>query len=182
MKKTIIAAALALAMLIPAGARAEAPITLVLAGGDGSNVISIGLSADGRSYVIDSNGVLEVGSPVCSNPVDNQNELVCQATAVAAFEVNAGAGADTITVSRSVPAPTTLRGGAGNDDLSGGAGNDKLIGGDGNDRLVGRAGDDALYGGEGADTLIGCSGDDILRGGNGADMLNGSSGVDELTQ
>jgi Ca2+-binding RTX toxin-like protein len=182
MKKAILTAAMALAMMAPAGARAEPPITLVLAGGPGSNAISIGLSPDGRSYVIDSNGALDIGSPVCSNPPGNPNELVCQAMQVAAVEVNAGGGDDTIAVSRAVPIPTTLRGGSGNDHLSGGGAADRITGGAGDDRLVGRAGDDALYGGEGADTLVGCSGDDILRGGPGVDVLLGGSGVNDVAQ
>lgn len=182
MKKTILTAAVAFAMFAPSGAQAEGSFTLVLAGEAGPNAISIGLSADGRSYAIDSNGLLDVGGSVCSNPPENLNELICQASAISSFEVNAGGGDDTIVVSKAVPIPTTLRGGPGNDYLAGGSAADKLVGGDGNDRLIGRAGNDALYGGNGEDTLIGCSGDDILRGGPGADALIGGPGVNDESQ
>lgn len=182
MKKTILIAVLALAACAPAGARADDSFTLILAGEAGPNIITIALSADGRSYLIDSNGPLEIGSPVCASPLGNPNELVCQASAIAGFEVNAGAGDDVITVARSVPVSATLRGGPGNDSLSGGGAGDKLSGGDDNDRLVGRAGDDALYGGNGNDTLLGCGGNDILRGGLGVDALTGGSGVNDLIQ
>jgi len=132
--------------------------------------------------VIDSIVPLEVGGSVCSNPPGIDTQLVCQATAISSFEVNAGGGDDTVTVSRAVPIPITLRGGPGNDNLSGGSGADKLIGGEGNDRLVGRAGDDSLFGGNGDDTLIGCSGNDILRGGPGTDVLHGGAGSNDELQ
>src|SRR5438445_11550141 len=48
---------------------------LVLAGGSGPDVIHISLSADGRSYLIDSSTALEAGGAVCANPPDNPDEL-----------------------------------------------------------------------------------------------------------
>ena len=184
MKKLFLFAALLLAaqFSVASPAHGMGTYNVVLAGGVEANTISIQLSADGRSYLIDSIVPLEVGGSVCANPPGVSNELVCQASAVGSFEVNSGAGDDTVAVSRTVPIPITLRGGPGNDMLSGGGGPDKLIGGDGDDRLVGRGGNDALYGGEGNDTLIGCSGDDILRGDGGADVLLGGSGVNDERQ
>jgi Ca2+-binding RTX toxin-like protein len=184
MRKFFLFGVLLLAAQIPLSGSSGAAETysIVLAGGAESNAISIQLSPDGRSYVIDSIVPLEVGGSVCSNPPGVSNQLICQATAVSSFEVNAGGGDDTVTVSRTVPIPVTLRGGPGNDNLSGGGGADKLIGGYGNDRLVGRAGDDSLFGGAGDDTLIGCSGNDILRGGPGTDVLLGGSGSNDELQ
>jgi Ca2+-binding RTX toxin-like protein len=184
MKKFFLFAALLLAAQIPVSATAEGANTysVVLAGGAESNKISIHLSPDGQSYVINSIVPLEIGSSVCTNPPGVANELICQASVISSFEVNAGGGDDTVMVSRAIPIPTALRGGPGNDELIGGSGADKLVGGEGDDRLVGRAGSDALYGGPGNDTLVGCSGDDTLRGGSGADVLAGGSGVNDESQ
>jgi Ca2+-binding RTX toxin-like protein len=184
MRKLFLLAALVIAaqLSVLAPARGAGMYNVVLAGGVEPNMISIQLSADGRSYVIDSIVPLEVGGSVCANPPGVANELVCQASAIGSFEVNAGGGDDTVSVSRAVPIPTSLRGGPGNDALIGGSGADKLIGGEGDDRLVGRAGDDALYGGPGDDTLVGCSGDDVLRGDGGTDVLLGGSGVNDERQ
>lgn len=181
MKKTILIAVLGVALCVPpAASGADTTYNLVLAGQASPNVITIELSPDGRSYVIDSNGALDIGSPVCASPTGNPDELACQASAISSIEVNAAAGDDQITVSRTVPIPTTLRGGAGDDYLTGGGGPDKLIGGEGNDHLIGRAGDDALYGGPGDDYLRGGSGNDILRSGTGSDTMLGGSGVNDL--
>ena len=181
--KTSLVAITVLMTLIPAPAHAgSSPLDVLLAGGPEANTISIKLSPDGRDYVIDSSGPLEIGSSICSNPPGNLDELVCQAPDVSGFEVNAGEGSDTVTVSKEVPVGVTLRGGPGNDRLIGGSGNDKLIGGPGNDTLIGGAGNDVLIGGPGNDTLIGGPGNDVLRGGPGQDTLNGGSGNNELQQ
>jgi Ca2+-binding RTX toxin-like protein len=181
MRKILLIAATLLATQISMlGSAAAAPTyNVVLAGGLESNLISIQLSADGRTYVIDSAGPLEVGNSVCSNPPGVSTELICQAPAVASFEVNGGAGNDSVVTSPDISIPVGLRGGSGNDTLTGGGGPDKLVGGDGNDRLVGRGGDDALYGGNGDDTLLGCSGNDTLRGGPGTDIVRGGSGTND---
>lgn len=144
--------------------------TLVLAGSPEANEIHIWLSTDGRSYLIDSSSSLEAGGDVCSNPPGNPDELTCEAAAIAAFAFNGGAGDDEVILGRSVPAPATLRGGAGNDTLVGGAWDDRLIGGPGNDALVGRGGDDWLSGGPGNDRLVGGAGEDTCIGGGGEDV------------
>lgn len=183
MKKLVL---IAVAVLALQGAApvlaAEKGINVLLAGGVEDNLISIALSTDGRTYVIDSTGPLEIGGSVCANPPGNPNELVCQAPAIAGFEVNAGGGNDRIVIAREVPVPTTLRGGAGNDELIGGGSSDSLLGNSGNDRLVGRAGADSVMGGEGDDRLVGGSGNDLLRGGPGNDELVGGSGANDVAQ
>jgi Ca2+-binding RTX toxin-like protein len=158
----------------------ERSLTVLLAGGNEANSIHIGLSLDGRDYVIDSDAALEVGGTVCTHPEANMNELFCEAIAIAGFEVNVNGGDDSVHVSRVVTAPVTLRGGAGNDNLVGGSGADKLIGGAGNDQLIARGGDDALYGGPGDDALYGGVGDDLLRGGTGSNVLVGGSGTNSV--
>jgi Ca2+-binding RTX toxin-like protein len=158
----------------------ERSLTVLLAGGPEANTIHVGLSLDGRDYVIDSAATLEVGGNVCAHPEANPNELLCEATAIAGFEVNAGGGDDSVVVGHEVSAPVTLRGGPGDDKLIGGVGTDKLIGGGGADLLVGRAGDDWLYGGPDDDRLYGGGGDDLLRGGSGVNQLVGGSGTNDV--
>jgi Ca2+-binding RTX toxin-like protein len=183
MKKLLLISFAILALLAPGSASAaEKTYTVLLAGGDEANSIKIWLSPDGREYVIDSLGQLEVGGTVCAHPEDNPNELVCTAPSIAAFEVNSGAGDDRVSVAKNITVPVTMRGGAGDDVLLGGGGPDKLIGGQGNDRLIGWRGDDVLYGGPGDDVLIGGPGDDFLGGGSGMDTLVGGTGANEMHQ
>ena len=159
---------------------AEARFTVLLAGGSEANMISIALSPDGRTYAIDSVVPLEVGGSVCWHPEEQPNELVCEAASIGGFEVNAGAGDDSVTLAREVPIPVTLRGGPGQDRLVGGGAGDKLVGGSGDDVLIGRAGADSLFGGPGDDRLSGGSGNDLLRGDSGEDVLSGGSGQNSL--
>lgn len=155
---------------------AERSVNLVLAGSPGNDRITIELSADGRAYEIASATPLEVGGTVCTHPEKRPEALLCEASLIAGFEINTGAGDDTVTLGRDVPVPATIRGGEGNDVLIGGAAADKLIGGPGDDELIGRGGNDLLIGGSGNDTLIGGPGDDILRGGSGTNIEVGGPG------
>jgi Ca2+-binding RTX toxin-like protein len=171
-----------LAPLASAAERAEKSVNVVLAGDDLANTISIGVTPDGRQYTIESAAPLAVGGELCRHPEANGNQLLCEATAIAGFEINANGGDDTITLAANVPVPATLRGGPGDDKLAGGAGDDKLVGGPGDDKLTGGAGNDSLFGGSGEDQLSGGSGDDRLLGGSGMDLLLGGSGVNEVVQ
>lgn len=141
----------------------EPGLNLVLTGTPGEDRITIELSADGRWYEIESASPLEVGGTICTHPEKRAEALLCEATAIAGFEINTGAGNDVVTLGRTVPVPATIRGGEGNDVLTGGAGADKLIGGPGNDELIGRGGDDLLIGGPGYDILNGGPGNNTLR-------------------
>jgi hemolysin type calcium-binding protein len=183
MKRTfLIVAMAAIAAATATSAPAKPSLTVVLAGGVEESAISIGLSEDGRSYVIDSLAPLEVGGEICSHPEGQPNRLVCAAAAIGGFEANVGAGDDSVMVAREVPVPVTLRGGPGMDRLAGGGAGDKLIGGPDDDVLIGRAGDDSLFGGPGDDRLVGCGGDDLIHGESGADTLLGGSGRNALLQ
>jgi Ca2+-binding RTX toxin-like protein len=142
---------------------AEHSINLVLAGSPGDDKITIELTADGRSYEVSSVTPLEVAGTVCTHPEKEAELLLCEAAPVAGFEINTGAGNDTVTLGRTVPVPATIRGGEGDDVLTGGADADKLIGGPGDDELVGRGGNDLLVGGPGVDKLNGGPGQNILR-------------------
>jgi len=162
------------------GGPPEKSINIVLAGTSGDDRITIELSADGRTYEIDSATPLEVASQVCSHPERRQEDLICEAAPIAGFEVNTGAGNDSVVMGARVPVPATIRGGEGNDVLVGGAAADKLIGGPGNDELNGRGGNDVLIGGPGDDVLIGGPGNDILQGGPGHNTLVGGPGKNIL--
>ena len=181
MKKAILTVALAaIAAVAAPSAPAKPSLTVVLTGGVEESAITISLSADGRSYVINSLAPLEVGGEVCRHPEERPTELFCDAVSIGGFEVNAGAGDDFAAVSHRVPIPVTLRGGPGNDRLWGGGGNDKVVGGPGDDVLKGYGGHDSLFGGPGADRIVGGPGNDVLRGEAGADTLIGGSGRNTL--
>jgi Ca2+-binding RTX toxin-like protein len=194
MRKLVLTSLAVLAALVPVGSAsatgtprleeppAEQSYNVVLAGDNSNNSISIAVSADGRSYEIESSSPLEVGGGICTHPEGRANRLLCEATAIAGFEVNGNGGDDSITLSAALPVAATLRGGAGNDHLCGGNAADKLIGGSGNDNLIGRGGNDSLFGGSGDDELFGGLGDDHLYGGTGTDALAGGSGANELVQ
>lgn len=175
--------AIVVALAAPVAAHAKpATYNVLLAGGSEPNSIRIWLTPDGRSYVIDSIVQLEVGGSVCSHPPDNPYELICHASMIASFEVNAGSGDDTVRLARGVPVPVTMRGGSGSDTLVGGDGPDKLIGGSGDDRLVGRGGADLIFGGDGDDVIFGGPGKDLLRGGLGEDRFAANVRDDSVRQ
>lgn len=171
-----------LAPLAGAAERTEKSVNLVLAGDDLGNTFSIGVTSDGRQYTIESAAPLAVGGELCRHPGGDEKQLLCEATAIAGFEINGNGGDDTITLAANLPVPATLRGGPGEDKLTGGAGNDKLVGGPGGDKLTGGAGNDSLFGGSGEDQLSGGNGDDRLFGGSGMDLLLGGAGVNEVVQ
>jgi hypothetical protein len=181
---TVASATAASRLVVPTTPRAapaaEQSLNIVLAGTPGDDHITVELSADGRSYEIESATPLEVASPVCTHPEKLPDELLCEATPIAGFEINTGAGDDYVALGKTVPVPATIRGGEGDDVLIGGAGADKLIGGPGDDELNGRGGNDLLIGGPGNDTLLGGPGDDVLRGGPGHNILVGGPGKNSL--
>jgi Ca2+-binding RTX toxin-like protein len=84
----------------------------------------------------------------------------------------------------------TIKGGAGDDEITvtsgnvlvrGGDDNDEITAGKGKDRLFGEDGNDTIIGGQGNDTIIGGAGDDILKGGSGNDRITAGEGLDVLT-
>jgi Ca2+-binding RTX toxin-like protein len=177
MKKAILILVVALAILPAAFSRAETgPVTLLISGDRNESTIFVSLSPDGREYEVFSSAPLEVGGSICSHPEEMPYELLCKATAIAGFEVNAGGGGDNVTFTSDIPVPVTIRGGPGTDQLTGGGASDKIIGGPDIDYLFGRRGDDWILGGSGTDRLVGGPGDDQLVGGPDKDKINGGPG------
>jgi Ca2+-binding RTX toxin-like protein len=145
-------------------ANQAASASLAIAGSDGADTISVSFR-DGR-YVVSGLG---------ESPIQMGSR---RATSVL---VSSGAGDDTVTFDRSLPAgvSVTIDGGPGSDRLRGGPGRDTLYAGDDGapDRLAGGGGDDALFGvnilhpqhPSGAATLLGGGGDDLMIGGQPCD-------------
>lgn len=181
MKKLAILAILVLAACVAPVARAAEPsVTILLAGGPGTDVLDVRLSQDGRSYLIHSLDPLEASGGICTQEEGSLHRLTCDATAVAGFEANVGDGDDSVIISPKILVPSTLRGGPGNDRLRGGGGADKVLGGPGTDSLLGHGESDWLLGGADEDWLFGGAGEDRLAGGPGEDYLNGGPGEDTV--
>lgn len=181
MKRAILIAMAMLAACAAPARASEQTVNLLLTGDAEANSFSIGLSADGTSYVITSSAPLEVGGGVCEHPAGNPYQLACGAPEIGSFEVNAGPGDDTVQFAGYVPVPVTLRGEGGNDHLTGANADDKLIGGPGDDVLYGHGGNDWISGGPGNDRLWGGPGNDVLRGGPGVDSVLGGVGTNKIT-
>jgi Ca2+-binding RTX toxin-like protein len=108
---------------------------------------------------------------------------------VAQIVVDAGAGDDVVRIDDSNGAftdtiPTTIDGGAGNDDLAGGSGVERLRGGPGNDVIDGNQGNDLALLGAGDDTFVWDPGDgsDTVEGQDGRDTMrfNGAAGAEHV--
>ena len=183
MKKALLIVITVLAAGSAAAAPAAEPSSLnvLLTGGPEQNVISVRVSLDGTSYLIDSIGPLEAPTGVCLHREEKETALSCEAVKIASFEVNAGAGDDSITIAPKVPVAVTLRGAGGDDRLYGGAGSDKLVGGVGADTIYGRAGDDWIYGGRDDDVIYGGPGNDLLKGGPGFNEIFGGPGKNKVS-
>ena len=89
-------------------------------------------------------------------------------------------GTQTLVITGSDTAASTLTGGAGNDTITMGnsATGNIANGGAGNDVITGGTGADALNGDAGADSISGGAGADTITGGTGADQMTGGTGID----
>lgn len=96
------------------------------------------------------------------------------------IRISAGAGRDTIRLSRNVDIRAAISGGIGNDRITAGSGPTLIHGGEGRDVIRGGRAADVIFGGEGNDRILGGGGDDYLIGGSGHDRLLGQSGDDWL--
>ena len=91
MKRLLLSAIIVLAAFVAPSAHAADPVTVLLVGGPGEDVLDIKLSQDGRNYLVSSLGPLEADGEICTRVESSVNRLACRAVAVAGFEVNSGA-------------------------------------------------------------------------------------------
>ncbi len=169
--------------------------SLVIAGSEGDDNVTVSRSADG--YMVQSQGggvQVRLGdrdSDACwSDPATNS--VSCQGGPTSILASLAG-GSDTLAIADSVPASVsaTIDGGPGEDALQGGMGNDTIYGGDDHDpdNLEGGGGDDVLFGvniahpqrDSGAARMSGGPGDDLLVGGQpcDGDLFDGGPGQND---
>jgi len=195
------------AMLQTTRESAQAPMTVVLTEGSGSNSVTL----DGRNLTITNDNGEQ------SFELGRNTQLVLKGSAgdddisidlsnaapgiVKSFRVNAGLGndiveltslpeglrraaihvgdgADAVEVASTVGQKLLIYGGSGDDTLVGGAGSDVIQGGDGDDQLKGGDGDDRLVGRRGSDYIWGLNGNDTVLGGSSDDKLYGGRGND----
>ena len=92
--------------------------TVLLAGGAGAQR-DHGLAQPRRPQLRDrlERARSKSAARVCAHPEGNPNELLCEAPAIAGFEVNAGGGDDRSSSRQDVRSRSTLRGGPGDDRL-----------------------------------------------------------------
>lgn len=132
-------------------------------GGDGIDFAKVDFSGTSTDQEVN----LQSGEMITlSNGTTIQN--------VEAFEVVAGKGDDTITLT---DFEDEAFGNDGNDAIFGGGARDRLNGGNGDDYIDGGDGDDIINGDDGADILLGGSGDDLIRM-LGGDTVFGGKGAD----
>jgi Ca2+-binding RTX toxin-like protein len=161
---------------------------------DGVELIDVaGVEGDDTLTIGDLSGT-EIGAGGLTAALGDGADVVDATQATVAFDVDAGAGADTV---GSGAGDDTLAGGDGLDvldlsavtavltvDIPGGtatsnqtgtdqiSGFETVLGGSGDDSLRGDGEDNSLSGGAGDDTLAGGDGDDTLDGGDGADTAD----------
>jgi Ca2+-binding RTX toxin-like protein len=161
----------------------------------GNNTITLTGDADGDQVVIADQGGLLTHSINGAAASTNFNGSTVPADGRASLVVNAGEGADTVTVTSALLQAVTIDGGPGTDVIDGSPGDDVLRGGtesddlrgnDGDDRITGDQQGDDVFGGNGNDTLVWNNGDgsDVMDGdGGGGDEIevNGASQADQFT-
>lgn len=169
--------------------------SLVIAGSDQADNVTVSRSADGYMVQSQAGGVqVRLGdrdSNACtSDPATNSVSCRGDPTSILA---SLASGNDTLTIAGSVPVSlsATIDGGPGSDTLHGGAGNDTIYGGDDGepDTLEGGEGDDVLFGvniahpqrDSGAAGMFGGPGDDLLVGGQpcDGDLFDGGPGEND---
>ena len=130
--------------------------------------------------VFDSYARITVASPACELTYSGMAGDTAACPTPASIRVDLGDGDDAYW---DWDGPSTIDGGAGNDNpVFGHGGDDVLRGGSGNDNLMGEAGNDTLDGGGGDDYLEGIPGGvDTGLDTSGADTYIGGGGADSVT-
>jgi len=108
----------------------------------------------------------------------NDESFTIAASRVKGISVSLGSGDDAFVSEAAIP--TTVFGGAGDDEIVTAGGKDRVYGGSGSDYIETAGGNDEVYGASGNDTVLGGAGSDRLHGGAGSDYLDGGQGNDSL--
>jgi hypothetical protein len=144
---------------------------------------TIGLDMNGPDVEVTSSGVPINGSPfasVTSVVVDAGTgaDTITVGAGVPATDVEGQGGADTITAANS--AADTLNGGGGSDSIQAGSGADLIDGGGGNNAIVGGPGDNTIIGGTSFNGTTGTPFNDTIIGGTGAESIFGGGATDKI--
>ena len=154
----------------------------LLVGGTGDDILTGGMGADQLLGGLGDDSLIQFSNFSQQKLTDTQVTGTGTDTHqdIEEFELQGGAGNNTIDASQFTLGSVTIMGGQGNDVLKGGTQSDSLLGGSGNDTLYGNGGKDHLWGGDDLDKLWGGDLGDILDGGDHDDELYGEGGDDTL--
>ncbi len=174
-KTTFLAASLAAALALPAGAQASTiaydGTTLIYTGSAAANNLLIYAAGDGSAKVDISDHEAIAAPDSCERLADDAELWRCPVPT--RVKADMGDGADTFSPGSDFTAVIEADGGNGDDDLRGTDAGDILNGGPGNDKVKGYKGDDQLDGGDGDDTVDGGIDKDTVLGGSGNDNMAG---------
>jgi Ca2+-binding RTX toxin-like protein len=177
----VVAAGSPATALAATGAVSGSTLTYTADSGE-QNAVTVTLENGGTDFRISDAGSKESGTltvtPGSGCIPAGTAAVACAANGITSVSIVLGDEADSDAVETNLP--TTVDGGAGDDQLNGTGAADKLVGGAGSDTLQGGDGKDRVLGGDGNDSLDGGAADDTLDGGAGADALNGGAGNDAL--
>jgi Ca2+-binding RTX toxin-like protein len=195
----VLGAVAALGLTAPAGALADAVVT----NGTGGQIIVTSGSQDAENLVISrqstslecnpqptpclqlANGPQRISDSAtgCNQLIFNGNPfdiiVVCSPGSVTSIRLDLNDGDDFASVLDSVP-PTTMNGGADDDNLSSASGSDTVLGGPDDDTISDDGGNDTLNGGDGNDLISLGGGNDDVAGGPGTDTVEMDSGDDTV--
>jgi Ca2+-binding RTX toxin-like protein len=162
--KSLFAAASAAAALAAFPALASAATVNVTP----PNLTVTGDNTNETIVVADNGQFITVDGTATTAPADNTFDLT----------VNAGGGADTITVTTDKLRTLTLNGQDGNDTINGSPDDDIINGNNDQDTLNGGGGDDRISGNDADDTMNGDAGNDVMvwNPGDDNDIMNGGAG------
>ncbi len=163
-KKSLFAAASAAAALAALPAAASAATVNVTP----PNITVTGDATDEVITIADNGAFITVDGAATTATADDTFDLT----------VNAGAGADTITVTTDKLRTLTLNGQDGNDTINGSPDDDIINGNNDLDTLNGGGGDDRISGNDANDTMNGDAGNDVMvwNPGDDDDVMNGGAG------
>ncbi len=153
----------------------------------------LALTVSAGSYALVDSGMSVTPGAGCSSTASDR--VACSTSGVSAIAVDAGDGADTVTLATSTPA--TISDGSGDDTVTGGSGADTFVAGTGRDVFNGGSGTDRVsYADRTGPVNVSIDGvandgeageqDNVttsveqVEGGDGADTITGSSSANRL--